>query len=948
MLVPNRVLNRAAEADTGAVSALVGRVRELAEVEAAIAGAAAGRGRLLLISGPAGIGKSRLVDAALERAVQLGLPAGVGHAVDDPGAPPLWPWRRALAGLALDDALAAVPADRFEPDAGVRFRLFATVAERLAGLEPPGAVLVLEDLHWADEPSVGLLRHLARELASLPVAVLATYRDVGDGPLQRALGQLVRGDAVRPLGLDALSAEEIAAWLPALGVEPAIAAALHERTGGNALLVRLVAEDLATRPVPLPELMRERPHLRHLVAARLVPLAPAARELVDVAAVVGERVPWALLTALVGEPEARTRALVDEAGTAGILELEQGEVRFVHALVRDAAYAELAEPRRAALHRAAAVAMAGLDRPDLAGSIAFHWRRAAGADAVQQCLEWAERADELARTVPGGTDAASYARLAVAAAREAAVAERELARLLVRLAEACVLTHDLAAAVAAAEEAAELAERLGAPELLGRAALVVQGTGDPTLLTGVRRLCERALAGVAPDAVALRARLSAQLAVCHAEHDEFEPAAELAAAALAAARESGDPEARLEALAARHLTISVPQRVEERLALGREAVALGTAARRPIAALWGHLWRLDASLQLGNLAEADRELAEIDRVARAHRSPLARWHHHRYQAVVHQQAGRFAEAEEHNRASYELGERMDDFSMVAMYYAFQIHLAVLRRSDDRVDTDWAAFVERGRSIPLVGVSRVLMLACFGDRDAAKAEFATFRELPDRYPVGPRWYATVAQVGMAATVLGDAEVAGRAYEALRSIAHYHSGDGSGGVFSHGANAGIVADLARAAGRHEEAVGLYPDAVAMNDRVGARPFSALSRLGWARSLLALDTELDRAAELAAAAVAQLRQLDLPGRLAEAEATAAEIAGARRGRSPLSGREVEIAELVAAALSNRQIAQRLVLSERTVESHVRNILTKLGFSTRTEIATWVVQRRSAARAD
>jgi len=72
------------------------------------------------------------------------------------------------------------------------------------------------------------------------------------------------------------------------------------------------------------------------------------------------------------------------------------------------------------------------------------------------------------------------------------------------------------------------------------------------------------------------------------------------------------------------------------------------------------------------------------------------------------------------------------------------------------------------------------------------------------------------------------------------------------------------------------------------------------------------------------------------------------ARRGRSPLSGREVEVADLVAAALSNRQIAERLVLSERTVESHVRNILTKLGFTTRTEIATWVVQQRPSARAD
>jgi DNA-binding CsgD family transcriptional regulator len=245
------------------------------------------------------------------------------------------------------------------------------------------------------------------------------------------------------------------------------------------------------------------------------------------------------------------------------------------------------------------------------------------------------------------------------------------------------------------------------------------------------------------------------------------------------------------------------------------------------------------------------------------------------------------------------------------------------------------------------VSRVLVHATFGDPDAARAEFAEFRELPDRYPIGPRWYATVCGIGMAATALGDAEVAARAYAAMRPVAHYHSGDGSGGVFCQGANAGMLADFALAAGRPDEAARLYADAVAMNDRVGARPFSALNRLGWARALLAAGTDLARAAELASTAAAELRRLDMPGRLATADATVAAVARARSARSPLSGREAEVARLVAEALSNRQIADRLVLSERTVESHVRSILTKLGFTTRTEIAAWLLrEERSTTR--
>jgi DNA-binding NarL/FixJ family response regulator len=157
--------------------------------------------------------------------------------------------------------------------------------------------------------------------------------------------------------------------------------------------------------------------------------------------------------------------------------------------------------------------------------------------------------------------------------------------------------------------------------------------------------------------------------------------------------------------------------------------------------------------------------------------------------------------------------------------------------------------------------------------------------------------------------------------------------------------IVGDLALACGRLDDAVQHYRDGVAMNVRVGARPYTALSRLGWARTLLQRGhgEDLPAAAELADTAAAEFRRLDMPGPLATAIRTIDGIANGRRSASPLSAREAEVAALVARALSNREIAASLVLSERTVESHVRSILSKLGFSTRTEIATWAVQAGS-----
>jgi DNA-binding NarL/FixJ family response regulator len=106
-----------------------------------------------------------------------------------------------------------------------------------------------------------------------------------------------------------------------------------------------------------------------------------------------------------------------------------------------------------------------------------------------------------------------------------------------------------------------------------------------------------------------------------------------------------------------------------------------------------------------------------------------------------------------------------------------------------------------------------------------------------------------------------------------------------------------------------------------------------------------DVDRATELAEAAAAEARRLDLPGSLAGADALLATLSARVRTGDPLTSREREVADLVAQGLSNRAIARRLVLSERTVESHVRNSLAKLGYSSRTELATWAVRRAAGS---
>ncbi|MDT4924482.1 MAG: hypothetical protein QOG01_2195 [Pseudonocardiales bacterium] len=928
------------------MGAMVGRVEEQVEVAAVVAAAHQGSGRLVLIGGPAGIGKTRLAEAAVAAGAEQGLQVARGYAVDDPGAPPLWPWQRLLR--AWPEAATLMSAQPDETDAAARFRLFVAIADLLeARAEPDGLLLLLEDLHWADRMSVLLLRHLVAELGGHRLALVVTHRDSVPGPLADALPDLLRGDAARPITLGGLPVSDVAAWLPRLTgrANPPLAAALQERTAGNPLLIRLVAEDLTARgrAADISRVMVDRPQLRRLVMAKVAGLGTDARHVLDAASVLGERVHLETLAAMTGRTVAAVHVLLGAPFARGIVHESSDGLRFEHALVRDAVYEELAADRRPQLHRQAAVALASSG--SVAGPVATHWQRAGGPDALAQCQSWAEAADRQARAALAHDDAERFAELAVTCARERGVGSAELARLLIRDAEAALLANHTDASVRACAEAADLAAQARRPDLVAQAGLVVHGIGNPPTVRTILRICERALSLIADDEHATRARLLAQIAICVCELEGGGRGAQLAAQALDEADLCGDPTAILEAIAARHLAISVPQMVVERLELGRRAVELGASAEQPIAALWGHLWRTDAAFQLGNVAEMERELGEIDRIARERGSALARWHHHRFSAVRLAMIGEFAAARRANDAARELGDRVGDVSLSGLSLAFCGELSVVRGDPAELPPDWEQRLEHAPPMPLVRVMRPIQHAIGGQLDEARAEFEEFRDLPASYPVGVRWAATLSQVGKAAILLDDAEVAAATYAALAGIAHYYSGDGSGGVFSHGANARLLGDLARVAGEYDDALRHYRDATAMNSRIGARPHTALSRLGHAQTLAALGLTHDpsdgaSAPDLLDQATAEFRRLDMPGPLATATALAHTLRATRAASSPLTAREGEVAALVAQALSNKEIAAGLFLSERTVETHVRSILGKLGFTSRTEIATWTLR--------
>lgn len=919
---------------------LVGRDRELGELRAALVASAGGAGRLMLVGGDAGIGKTRLVTALIAMAGDYDVPVVLGRAVDDRGMPPLWPWRRIAKDVhGLADLLAGGEHLDRADSASARFAMFADAADALvAAAGPAGLVIVLEDLHWADRTSLRLLAHLARDLGTTRLLVVGTYRDTG-AALAETLPDLVRAPSARVIRLGGLTDHDVAVWIRrAVDVADPddLATRLTGNTGGNPLYLRMLLERIADTGDAEVVAHSE---LRKLVLTRLDRLPLEGRRVLDVAAVLGEQIDPPLLAAVSGHEPGDVAGLLDQAVASGVLRAGPDvELSFTHALVRDAVYDDLAPSVRAGLHRSAAQTLAASPAAeDVASRIAGHWRRSSGPDAAGECARWASLAARTAIRALAYDEAVEFAALALAAREPAPVEER--AELALELAKAHFFTGNVEATLAQCQAAARLAREAGRPDLLAGAALVITGLGDPPVLAVVDQLCEEGLRNLPPDAIALRSRLLSQRALAAAAIGACERARELSAAAMELAGRSGDPDAELDGVHARHLTLCAPQFLTERVTLARRAVELGELAAQPLAALWGHVWLVDAGFQAGDLAAVDRELEHVEQFATTRQHAVAWWHLHRLRATKAGLLGRLDEALEHNEKALTVAQRIGVVAALGMYQVFRHQLALLRGTIDPVLAEQSLeLLRQAPDIPLVRIFAPIIHALRGDLDQARATFEEFRTLPPRLEVGPFWAPILYHIGIVACFLDDLATTELVYARLSTLDPTYMTDGSGAVFCAGAFPRPLGDLALACGRTGEAIAHYRLAIEMNARIGARPYLALSRLGLATALVSQGdpADLPTARDLAGQAATEFHRLDLPGPLSAADRLLRRIGTAERTTDPLTPRESEVAGLIAQALTNRQIARRLVLSERTVETHVRHILAKLGLRTRTEIAT------------
>lgn len=349
----------------GAVVRLLGREREVAAVEGAVADALSGMGGVAAISGEPGIGKTTLARAVGSTVAARGVPVLWGRGIES--APVYWPWLQVLRARA-DAVGEAVARVEFGRDGAALLRVAPDLQARLAVEPAPGAgdrlglfdaferwvraaathdglLVVLEDLHWADRDSVRLLEHVAAGLAASRALLLVTYRSTERGG-GGAVAELDALPTVRRLTLDGLAVEAVHEVLASTGAQPvdaAVSARVHALTGGNPLFVtelgRLLVEDTSAGEPIEDAWPREVPEtVRALIRRRLGRLAPRTRAVLQAAAVVGWEFPVAVVAAMVRAPAIECVTELDAAQAAGVVEAGgmPGRQRFVHALVRDA------------------------------------------------------------------------------------------------------------------------------------------------------------------------------------------------------------------------------------------------------------------------------------------------------------------------------------------------------------------------------------------------------------------------------------------------------------------------------------------------------------------------------------------------------------------------------------------------------------------------------------
>jgi len=872
----------------GSDDTFVGRAPDLAELGRVYDDVAGGNRRIVLVCGEPGIGKTRLAAEFVRRACADGAIALYGRC-DEEGLLAQQPFVEALRHyvtlcprheLAAQIQLVSGELRRIVPELahripdlpeplagdpeGARSRLFEAVCSLLCqAAQRRPVVLVLDDMHWADTSTLLLLKYLARYPGEARLMVLGTYQETEldvDHPLSAMLAELGRerqlhSHALAPLDAGAVS--ELVGIHASDDATPELRRLVYEGTEGNAFFVVEVLRHLTESGaigvagggkgaaklgrLAVPEGVKD------VIAQRIRRLGSATNRLLVTASILGREFELDVVQRLTAHGEDELLDALESAVRAHVIEEVAGTTgtyTFAHALIRDTLYGAMTPTRRVLLHRRAGAAIEEVHRADLEpflAELAHHFADAGAAVDLDKAIEY-------------GTRAGAHATLQLAY-EQAAVHYRQTAELIDAVEPDGLQRQrcDLLIAQGEAERqagepgyrktllrGAHLAQQLGDPERLARAALA-NNRGIFSSGQGVD--CERvsvlkAALGTYDTADSpTRAALMAMLALEHITDHDSRARDRLNEESVAMARRIGDPRTLAVVLTQRSVTQWTPsQTLVERQAALREAAQIAEQLNDPLLA--GHISYLGAhaAMNIGDVGEADRQLARLHEVAEELAQPFMRWYDLVARAKRYSISGPGEEAERAAFAALEMGRRGGHPDSM-LWFLGQIVAArfvngTLDRANphmpDLIATPGASIatspeITPSRSGPLLIGSGMSMILCeVGRIEDARAHFEfVMRDGLDDLPPDYQALTIPVYASVACARLGDTRRAMRLYEILEPQRDRLVTTGAGWF---GATTHFLGLLAATLGRPEEADVLFASAQRTYESLDATPWLA----------------------------------------------------------------------------------------------------------------------------
>ncbi len=871
----------------------VGREDEMDELRAGLEDALSGRGRLLMLVGEPGIGKTRTSEELATYAGLRNVQVVWGRCYEGEGAPPYWPWVQAIrsyvhakepnelmsemgpgaADIAqvvseVKERLPGLPAPpTLEPEQA-RFRLFdsiTTFLKNASNAKP--MVLVLDDLHWGDKPSLLLLQFLARELRGSRLMVLGTYRDVElrrAHPLSQTLGELGREGLSHRILLRGLTEQDVARFIEITsGATPpqALVEAVYRETEGNPFFVNEVvrllvadgrlenAESVTSWSVTIPQGVRE------VVGRRLDHLSDECNRALTMGAVIGREFDLKTLGTAIGQAEEgrmtadRLLEVLEEAIAARVINEVPNRVdhySFTHALIRETLYEELSTARRVRLHRQIAQVLEE-DAEENLPPLAYHFSEAAQGGDVEKAIDYSTRAAERALSMTAYEEAAAHYERALQVL-DMKETEDDVARceLLLSLGDAQYKGGSIEAAKVTFERAMGVARAMGDYERMAWAALgyaedFLVGASDEKLVN----VLEEALKALPGGDSELRARVMSRLAASLYFTPDQQRLLKLAQEALAMARRIGDDNSIAYALWSYYFSIWFREPGADWLSIAQEMVELAERSGDVQREMLARGLLVKSHLNYGDRAALERAREDYGRRAAELRQPQFQWQHGVHEAMVAIMEGRFQEGLVLAQQAFTVGQRAQSENAAQMFgvQSFTVNRELGLVNDATVETirDFAA---QYPAAPAWRCGAAIALCDLGRLDEAQAELNDLAE--DNFAILPRdGNLAIALVLLAqvCAAIEDAGTAARIFDLLEPIAGGLGIDTGQQALYFGAADRQIGLLAATMGRWEEAESRFQSAIKTDTVMGGRPWVAWAKRGYAWMLARRNAEGDR---------------------------------------------------------------------------------------------------------